>query len=233
MWRTLVQMTHGPKNTLRERLEDVFEAESWSEYLTLLAKVSSQFKNKIVLLDSPNPVERYTCVVHVLDFTEKPEFLAIDSRGFNVVIAGPNFLHWLLAKELLTEVAEPDACEGYLVLYFDQNGRIKHAGLTLGNGRVESKWGKGGLLQHDIFEVPASYGSNVRYFRRVQSDQALEYFKCYAKEKGMLFLDDFAISRTIGSSARVGPRLCEDQRQIRARVLEPETAGHVTRSTRG
>src|SRR5690242_18002040 len=115
-------MTPGPKNSLREKLEDVFEAQSWSEYLALLGEVNCAFPNKIVLLESRYPVERYTCVVHVLDFTENPDFLEIDRRGYKVVIAGPNFLHWLIAKELLTEVPEMDAGAGNLILYYDQNG---------------------------------------------------------------------------------------------------------------
>jgi hypothetical protein len=178
-----------PTRTLREKLEDVFEAQNWSEYLVLLAEVAREFPNNIMLLDSPYQVERYTCVVHVLEFTENPAFLAIAERGFSVVIAGPNFLHWLIDKRLLIEMAETEAREGDLILYFDPSGRIKHAGLIRGNGRVESKWGRGGLFQHDIFEVPASYGTNVKYFRRVPLEQALEYFKSYAKEKGMLFMD--------------------------------------------
>jgi hypothetical protein len=52
-------MTSNAKNTLQERLEDVFEAQNWSEYLALLAEVSREFPNKIVLLDSPYPVQRY------------------------------------------------------------------------------------------------------------------------------------------------------------------------------
>jgi hypothetical protein len=177
-------------NTLRERLEEVFEAQGWAEYLALLARVTRDFPNEIVILDSPHPIQRYTCVVHVLEFTEKPEFVAIASRGFNFVIAGPAFLHWLLEQGLLAEVAEADACEGDLVLYFDQGGRIKHAGLDRRNGRVESKWGKGGLFQHGVFEVPTSYGTTVKLFRRIPWEEALEYFRRYAKEKGILFIDD-------------------------------------------
>lgn len=184
-----MHMTAGQTNALRNKLEEVFEAQDWSEYLSRLTAATRGFPNAIVLLNSPYPIERYTCVVHVFEFTEKPEFVAIASRGFNVVIAGPRFVEWLLEHRLLTEVSEAEMREGDLILYFDPSGRIKHAGLNRGNGRVESKWGKGGLFQHNIFEIPASYGSTVRFFRRIPSEEALQHFKQYAKEKGMLFID--------------------------------------------
>jgi len=46
-------MTVGPENTLRARLEEVFDAGDWSEYLALLATVTRDFPNGIILLDSP------------------------------------------------------------------------------------------------------------------------------------------------------------------------------------
>jgi len=134
-------MTARLTNTIRDRLEEVFDAQDWSEYLSRLTSVTREFSNAIVLLNSPFPIERYTCVVHVFEFTEKPEFVAIASRGFNVVIAGPRFVEWLLQHGLLTEVSEADMREGDLILYFDAGGRIKHAGLSRGNGRVEIEMG--------------------------------------------------------------------------------------------
>lgn len=174
-------MTIDPENTLRRKLDEVFEAREWPEYLRILDAVTRDLPNGIKLLDSPYPIQRYTCVVHVFEFTEKPEYTAMASRGFNVVFAGPAFVHWLLEKQLLTEVSQADACEGDLILYFDRDRRVKHAGLNR-NGHVESKWGKGGLFQHGLFEIPSSYGTSVRFFRRVSYKEALEHFRRFAKD---------------------------------------------------
>lgn len=57
--RKFRRMTVVSKNTLRERLEEIFEAQDWSEYLTLLATVTRDFPNEIVLLDSAHPIQRY------------------------------------------------------------------------------------------------------------------------------------------------------------------------------
>jgi hypothetical protein len=42
--------------------------------------------------------------------------------------------------------------------------RIRHIGRTASGHGVVSKWGAGLLWEHDTWEVPASYGSNVRFF---------------------------------------------------------------------
>ena len=125
--------------------------------------------------------------MHAFEFTERPEYVAMASRGFNVVFAGPNFAHWLLDKMLLTEVGDTEAREGDLVFYFNEEARAKHAGLYLGGGRVESKWGKAHLLHHDLFDVPESYGLTVRFFRKVGYKTAIEYFERFARENGLLF----------------------------------------------
>jgi hypothetical protein len=182
-------MTAETDNTLRGRLQAMTEAQSKSEYLAMLAAVARDFPNAIVLLDSPYPIQRYTCLMHVFEFTEKPEYAAMASRGFNVVFAGPTFAHWLLEKQLLTEVGEAEVREGDLIFYFNEEGRMKHAGLSRGVDRVESKWGKGGLFQHGLVEIPSSYGTTRRFFRKIPYEEALEYFRRFAKEKGMLFLD--------------------------------------------
>ena len=73
-----------------------------------------------------------------------------------------------------------------MVIYFNKDGRIKHAGLNRGSGRVESKWGMGGLFEHDVFDVPESYGNVVRLFGKIPSKAAIEYFVRFAEEKGVL-----------------------------------------------
>ena len=61
---------------LRRRLEEATEAEDESQYLALLKAATRECPNTIALLDSPYPIEKYTCFVHVFEFTEKPEYAA-------------------------------------------------------------------------------------------------------------------------------------------------------------
>src|SRR5262249_42737903 len=53
---------------------------------------------------------------------------------------------------------------GDLVLYADY--AIKHAGVYLGDNKVESKWGSYSfILIHRVDAVPSAYGNTIRYYR--------------------------------------------------------------------
>lgn len=173
--------------TLREKLEEMTRADDVSRHPALLAEVAHEYPNTIVLIDSPHPIRRYTCMMHVLDFAEKPDYATIAKHGRGEIFAAGAFAHWLLDKGFLVELKQDDAREGDIVLYFNEDGRFKHAGLIGANGRVVSKWGIGHLYQHELFEVPESYGTTVRFFRGLSYDYAFDHFLQFAEENGMRF----------------------------------------------
>ncbi len=160
--------------------------EDVTRHPALLDEVIRNCPNTIVLLESTYPLRRYTCAMHVFDFIEKPEYAAIAERGLNRVFAGGAFVHWLLDERLLEEIAPRDAREGVIVVYFNEAGLFKHAGITVREDRVVSKWGTGHLFEHGLFEVPESYGTKVRFFRKLRQATAYEYFMLFAKDNGML-----------------------------------------------
>jgi hypothetical protein len=125
--------------------------------------------------------------MHVFDFAERPDYAAIATRGLGKIFAAADFAHWLLANNLLTEVTQADVREGDIVFYFSVDGRFKHAGRMLADGRIVSKWGIGHLYEHGIFEVPESYGNAVRFFRGLSYDEAFENFMRFAEEKDIRF----------------------------------------------
>ena len=122
--------------------------------------------------------------MHVFEFSGIPEYHAIANHGGGAVYAGPDFAHWLVGNRLLTEVARADAGNGDLVFYFSA-GEFRHAGLLRANGRVVSKWGTGNLYDHELFEVPESYGTDVRYYKRLPRERALPLFTRFAQENGV------------------------------------------------
>jgi len=79
-----------------------------------------------------------------------------------------------LIELLLQEVGPEQAEEGDHVLYFGQ--QLEHAGKVCA-GMVESKWGKGHLWQHGVYEVPQRYGDIVRFFRQVSREDAIAAFR--------------------------------------------------------
>ena len=48
-------------------------------------------------------------------------------------------------------------------------------------GRVESMWGTYPVYDHGLWEVPAAYGNDIRYFARPQQADALGLILAYAE----------------------------------------------------
>jgi len=61
-----------------------------------------------------------------------------------------------------------------------------HAGLAQTNLRVISKWGIGHLYEHELWDVPESYGTSIRFFKQLPCEEALDLFVQFAREKGAL-----------------------------------------------
>jgi hypothetical protein len=57
---------------------------------------------------------------------------------------------------------------GSVLLYYD-GSVLKHAGVLRG-GRVTSKWGDGHLWEHNVWEVPSSYGGTTKRYQVARLD---------------------------------------------------------------
>ncbi len=169
---------------LRRRLRDMIAVSDAYRHPSLLRRLSRIHRNSIRPLPSSHPIYRYTCLMHVFSFAEHPDYIAIAQHGQGRVYAGADFAHWLIARGLLMPLRSDDAQAGDLVFYFE-DGQFKHAGMITGDGRVVSKWGSGQLYEHDLYEVPDSYGDDVRYFASLSCDAAFEYFTWFAAEHGI------------------------------------------------
>src|SRR5580704_11552849 len=141
---------------LRKKLQQMTEVDDVSRQPTLLASLTTEYPNTITVLDTPHAIRRYTCLMHVFDFAEKEEYAAIATRDGGRIFAASAFAHWLLDNGLLEEVSQADVQRGDLALYFDADGRFKHAGVSTGSTSIISKWGIGHLYEHGLLEVPDS-----------------------------------------------------------------------------
>ena len=174
---------------LRNKLDEVTESNTAEQYLERFTAAMQDSPHAAIQLESKEPISRYTCFVEAFEFTGKSEYEDIARWGFTRVYASPDFAHWLLDHQLLSEISASEAVAGDIVFYFNSEGRAKHAGVYVGCNRVRSKWGKGSLFEHELFAVPKSYGESVRYFHKLSYKEALGYFKRFARERGMLFVD--------------------------------------------
>jgi hypothetical protein len=71
-----------------------------------------------------------------------------------------------------------EARRGDVGLHFDEGG-VTHSGV-LADRDIESKWGTAHRWQHRLFEVPSSYGSHARYFRRPASKSVVDAYLEFA-----------------------------------------------------
>ncbi len=84
---------------------------------------------------------------------------------------------------LLSSLEEVDAqTPGALVLYFN-GGNWSHVGTITNSGRVISKWGLYPVYEHGLWEVPAVYGNEIRYFLKPSPEMALDLFEEYVEEQ--------------------------------------------------
>lgn len=126
-------------------------------------------------------ISESTCVLYALELGEERIYRAIACNFNRRIFAGKTFVEWLV-KEHLTEIDEPK--EGCLALYFDRQV-WQHIGVVSAAERVLSQWGEFPVYEHGVFEVPARYGDEVRYFEMPRRGEPLLLFLEFAKARGV------------------------------------------------
>lgn len=135
-------------------------------------------------------ISEYDCFTFALDLIDSRERIAvrdfapkkigpIQRPGIADVLPGPNFVHYLK----LPERSSFDECQDCdLVVYFDGSGMIKHIGKIFGKNII-SKWGmKGYLWHHGIWEVPNSYGIDVKFYSHLSKTLIVRQWEVYLRE---------------------------------------------------
>lgn len=173
---------------LRKQLSIMTQNENVANHEAILTSITEGLPNSIRVLPSKVPLDRYTCIVHVFDFTEKPEYVDIAKFGTGRVFGSTEFVHWMLDRGELEEIQSQECQKGDIILYF-ATGKVAHGGLVSTNSRVVSKWGMGLLCKHEVFEIPATYGADVRYFQRPPYETVYDLFCQYAEDSGIVFAE--------------------------------------------
>ena len=166
---------------LRQKLNEIAENGNPSSHSRLIDALRAQHPHAIKALVHDTQYG-FTCVMHALGIVDDQEYVRMALSCPSDVFASTEFVHFLIDGGYLIEKSPPEP--GLLIAYFD-NGRVRHIGRMLSDSRVESKWGMGNLYEHELFEVPMSYGSDVRYFAPLPSDQAVKLFAKFALSKGI------------------------------------------------
>ena len=171
---------------LRYNLMKITEDAPSHEHPAHIEHLRSETNHSIVVVESEHPIERYTCAVHAFHLTGNATYEEVASYGLGLTFAGSDFINFLLEYQLLTLRVESCILPNDLVIYFD-NGIFRHIGRMKTNHRVLSKWGTGCLYEHRVWEVPSTYGEEVRYFIGPDEDSSADLFIQYAQSKGFVF----------------------------------------------
>jgi len=157
-------------SALRQELEQITNGgkHAISRHEAAIAEISATHANRVRLF-SPLVGMPHNCFLFALGVVNSDviqEILVRDAmlldRGKprKDVKFGSEFMEELVTSGLL----QPDE-NGEIIVYFDEAKPV-HAGLMIGD-RVRSKWGIGNTWEHELWEVPESYGNSARRFSLV------------------------------------------------------------------
>jgi hypothetical protein len=146
-----------------------------------IARLSEHHPHSISFVEDGNAgAHGYNCFMYSLGVRQLPPRLVRLAKQVEEAFPGSAFVVELLEGCHLQEVDEAGAHAGCVVIYFE-NGLPEHAGIVEQGGFVVSKWGRGHLYRHRLFEVPSIYGDNVRFFEPPQPDEVLRRFVDYVE----------------------------------------------------
>jgi hypothetical protein len=170
---------------------DVPEGTLIGSHTRLLDERTRTHPHTVKLMSNP---QGGTCVAYAFELNHNPIYEAIREDFGRKIFAGRQFVEWMI-RERLSEISQPAVSS--LVLYFSGSD-WKHIGTVTAPDRVTSQWGTYPIYEHDVYEVPASYGDQVRFFEKPSPERALSDFLDYARYEGVSDEDIDAIIAVIG-----------------------------------
>jgi len=169
---------------LRKAVGDIITKEQdVSRHPALISALTDHTIRPLRRGDARKPAaERYNSFGYALDLADSERHIAVATH-FRNIHCDSAFVSYLLKNGSLEEAPADALRKGDVVIYF-HNADPTHAGKVFGD-RVISKWGLGSLWEHALFEIPASYGNDVHYFRALGPGAAEAAFLKYAQIRGV------------------------------------------------
>ena len=170
---------------LREHLQNItgeFTGLRVGEQLVKIEALRVRHRHSINLVQAAVIADQRTwnfnCHAYALGLHETQDFWRIREELPDVWPTGTFVSRRLLPN--LQPVSDPDQCPGDLIVYFSGQS-VNHSGIV-GNRLVRSKWGSAHTWEHGVFEVPTSFGSEVRYFRRPEQSTVVAAYNEFAMQ---------------------------------------------------
>lgn len=156
----------------REKLAKIIEAEgdkNWWNPEEFEKHVRSQLPVELKIISvPPSPAGNFNCFVYALGLENDPEFLG----GQNPI--QKEFIRYLLSRGILEKTENPSARD--LVFYEDARGGISHGGIVQSDGSILSKWMWGALFNHDLWDVPSTFGEKIFYCKSIEPRTAKQSY---------------------------------------------------------
>jgi hypothetical protein len=192
----LVEIPNSPSIAALRAALDVPEGTLIEQHTGLINERTQGHPHTVRLVSKP---QDGTCVSYAFDLTNQPIYRAIATDFDRQVFAGRQFVEWMIGNRL-NEVERPN--NGSLVVYFSGSSDWKHVGVATGPERALSQWGTYPIYDHGLCEVPASYGSEMRFFEKPSPQQALSNFLDFARSEGVSNEDIEAIAAEVADQSK-------------------------------
>jgi hypothetical protein len=156
--------------TLLDSIVSEKNAENWWRPELFEKNTRTRLPESLVVLSTPPEEDRnYNCFVFAFDLQEQTPL--IGTNGWEYTRSLDRVVDRLIQDGILEKL--PISQAGALVVYRTRQGLISHVGRITSDGKVISKWSWGPLLEHAIYDVPASYGDAVEYYTNVAGGKAV------------------------------------------------------------
>ncbi len=159
----------------REKLTELIETEGGNKWWVpeeFEKHIRSQLPTELkIIAPPPATAGNYNCFVYAFGLENDREFLG----GQNPI--QKEFVRYLLSKGVL-QVKEMHAA-GDLIFYEDASQAITHGGIMWSPTKVISKWMWGCTIEHDLWDVPSSFGDKVFFCNPVESRMVKQMYQEY------------------------------------------------------
>jgi hypothetical protein len=163
------------QETLREALDRIMLLRYPAEFKLAFDEVQQQHGHAVRMVAADrNWLETFNCYASALGIVEYPRYQALVRVHKKSALTNSAFVSELLLHDELREIGVSAAKAGTIVLYFADD-IVTHGGVIIsGNGRIRSKWGPSELYEHDLWEIPGSYGDRVKFFAAPDPERIID-----------------------------------------------------------
>jgi hypothetical protein len=160
---------------LRQELDQITGLQFPTSYAQALSQLSQNLGRPIRIVPTDmQHLKTFTCFAFALGLARIQRYQDLVRAHLDGALVNSAFVSTLLNGNEIHEINFGALSCDNVVFYFS-SGTLMHAGLIISpDGLVRSKWGGNEIHDHGIWDVPASYGDEVRVFEAPEADRVLE-----------------------------------------------------------